>query len=79
MYCSETLRACPQGDTKKVIENYFTHAVGYPSSDPIFYKDVTPTGVFSKPKILPSEGCPRTYIHQDKYLISGMFRKMKHP
>ncbi|WP_433896397.1 hypothetical protein [Sphingobacterium mizutaii] len=50
MYCSETLRACHQGDTKKVIENYFTHAVGYPSSDPIFYKDVTPTGGFFQTK-----------------------------
>ena len=25
-------------------EKYFTHAVGYPFSDSIFYKDVTPAG-----------------------------------
>jgi len=47
-----------QGDTKKGIEKYFTHAVGYPQIDPIIYKDSTPLGVWIINKHHPSAGSP---------------------
>jgi len=38
-------------------EKYFTHAVGYPLDDPIFYKDSTPSrgSQFIQTTILPQE------------------------
>ena len=40
-----------------IIKKYFTHTVGYPINNPIYYKDVTPSrdSQFIQTTILPQE------------------------